>query len=190
MNSNEIKLNSTSKLEVDFKSLRTSKRLWLEILQFMWIWLKPRNLPEIFWAFPPHRPLFAYSRLEQIIRISQQACDASINRHLSSLCDNQRCINNLRDSEYAHFILRDFIDPDDYVTTYTNIVQQIFMHQEIIDEDSRMIKVSTTESRLCWQDLSIIKQVKTLYACCYGIPSTMECKTSTKATNPSGRKYY
>ena len=190
MNSNKFKLNSTLKVEDNFKSLRTSKRLWLEILQFIWIWFKPRNLPEVFWAFLPHRPLFAYSKLERIIKDSQQACNMVISSNLSSLCENQHCINNLRDSEDAHFILRDFINHDDYVAIFVATTQQIYVHQEIIDENLHMMKISTTENELLWQDLSIIKQVKALYACCYGISSTMEEKISTKFTNPKSIKIW
>ena len=87
-------------------------------------------------------------------------------------------------------MIRDTIDPDEYVTNYNNMVQCIFFYQEEINKDSSMMKVWTTESKLLWKDLSIIKEVKTLYACCYGIPSTMEQKVSTVTTNSKKMKYW
>ena len=177
MNCNNFNLNSDLKQDVDFKYLRTSKRMWLEILQFIWIWFKPKNLPKpLLYSKCYVHPFDAYIRLIQIIKNDQLKYKVTIRDNISLIYRKQICINYLRQSIIRYRLNQEAFTPEEYFSTISRFAELIISHKESMNENKCIIKISMIENNLLKKDIANIRIVKFLLLCCYNIQSTMEIK--------------
>lgn len=175
MNYNKINLNLDLKQDINVKSLRTSKRMWLEILQFIWIWFKPKNLPKpLLYQKCSVHSFDVYIKLIESIKNDQFKCKSSIHSNIASIRGKQDLINTLRQSIIRLNIHRNAFTADEYFLTISRFAERIYLHKESMIENKDMIKISTIINNFLKKDIANIRIIKSLLLCCYDIQSTME----------------
>lgn len=173
MNNNKYNLDSDK--EVCSKSLRESNIILLHVLQFVWSWLKPKNLPESpTYLQYYYKPFNDYIKLFKIIKNNQWTYDVSLRHHISAIRRDQTHINNLRKSMNIQRSLGTlYINPDVHIAIMDSILQRILWYKDNMNENKFMIKIKTIEINSLKQDIATIKIVKSLRVCCYGAQSTI-----------------